>query len=91
MVFENALKRELADCITEFKAKAASITEPDELWSLLERTDRKREEIDHKYDYRYSQLLRVFGHLLREQRIAESDLYGISEDKMAIIQRIAGL
>jgi hypothetical protein len=90
-VFESALQRELAEIIAEFKRKAAAVSVPDDLWSLLKRTDRKREEIDQKFDFRYSQLLHVFGRLLREQRITEDELHGLSEEKLAIILRIAAL
>ncbi|HSI48070.1 MAG TPA: hypothetical protein VLA61_07360 [Ideonella sp.] len=90
-VFECALQKELSDIIIEFKRAAASISEPDELWSLTKRTDQKRREIDFKYDYRYSQLLHVFGRLLREGRIAEEDLQGLGEKKVAIIRTIAEL
>jgi Photoprotection regulator fluorescence recovery protein len=90
-VFESALQKELAEIIAEFKRRASTVSEPDDLWSLLKRTDRKREEIDQKYDFRYSQLLRVFGNLLHEQRISENELHGLSDEKLAIILRIADL
>lgn len=90
-VFESALQKELKEIIAEFKKNAAAVSEPDDLWPLLKRTDRKREEIDQKYDFRYSQLLHVFGRLLREQRITEDELNGLSEEKLAIIFRIANL
>jgi hypothetical protein len=90
-VFESALQKELAEIIAEFKTKAAAISEPDDLWSLLNRTDKKREKIDQKYDFRYSQLLRVFGHLLQEHRISEDELNGLSEEKISIILQIADL
>ena len=50
-----------------------------------------RAEIDAKYDYRYSQLIIVFGALLRQQRIQEDDLLGLSEEKLASIRRVATL
>lgn len=90
-VFESALQKELAEIISEFKRNAAAVSEPDDLWSLLKRTDRKREEINQKYDFRYSQLLYVFGVLLREQRITEEELHGFGEEKLAMILRVAGL
>ena len=90
-VFEAAVQRELSEIIEDFKSKAAALSEPDELWSLVKRTDRKRQEIDDKYDFRYSQLLRVFGQLMREDRITEQALTGLSEEKISIILRFAGL
>jgi hypothetical protein len=44
-----------------------------------------------KYDYRYSQLLLVFGRLVREGRVLESDLDSLSEEKLAVIRRIVSL
>ena len=90
-VFDAAVQQELSEIIADFKSKAATLSEPDELWSLVKRTDRRRQEIDDKYDFRYSQLLRVFGQLMREGRITEQDLTGLSEEKVSIILHIAGL
>jgi len=90
-VFDAAVQQELSEIIADFKSKAAALSEPDELWSLVKRTDRKRQEIDDKYDFRYSQLLRVFGQLMREGRITEQALTGLSEEKVSIILHIAGL
>ena len=90
-VFESALQNELAEVIAKFKSEAAAISKSDDLWALIKRTDHQREEIDRKYDFKYSQLLRVFGHLLREGQISEDELQGLSEQKIAIIHHIAEL
>ena len=90
-VFEQALAVELAQTIAEFKARAAAIAEPDDVWPLEEFLQRRRREIDVKYDYRYSRLRFVFGQLLREGRISEEALAGMSEDKLAAIRRVAEL
>jgi hypothetical protein len=42
-----------------------------------------------KYDYRYSQLISVFGRLIREGRLTEAHLEGLSQDKLEFIRRIA--
>lgn len=42
----------------------------------------------HSYDYRYSQLIFVFVGLLREGRINEEQLHGLSEEKLSYIERI---
>jgi hypothetical protein len=90
-VFEAALTAELAEVMADFKAKAAAASEPDNMWSIQEHLFRARREIDQKYDYRYSQLLLVFGRLVREGRVQEADLAGLSEDKLAVIRRITSL
>ena len=90
-VFEAALTAELAEIIADFKARAAAVAEPHEMWSIHGYLERKQREIDRKYDYRYSQLLLVFAQLLRQGRIQEAQLTGLSEEKLAYIQRIASL
>lgn len=90
-VFSAALTAELAEVMTEFKARAAAAQEPDDMWSIEEHLHSKRREIDQKYDYRYSQLLLVFGRLVREGRIQEAQLAGLAEEKLAYIHRIASL
>lgn len=87
--FEAALAAELADVMVEFKARAAAASKPDDLWAIEEYLRHTRREIDAKYDYRYSQLIIVFGRLLREGRIQDAQLAGISEEKLSSIRRIA--
>ena len=88
-VFEAALVVELSEVLSELKERAAAAAEPDDMWSIERYLQRRRLEIDQKYDYRYSQLLLVFGHLLREGRIQVEQLSGLSEDKLAYIDRFA--
>ena len=90
-VFQAALRRELAEVMAEFKEKAANAKEPEDMWAVQEYLARMQREIDSKYDFRYSQLILVFGRLLHEQRIQDSDLVGIAEDKLAYIRRVASL
>jgi hypothetical protein len=87
-VYDAAVAAELAELMTEFKAQAARVTEPHEMWAIGEDLWRKRRDFDAKYDFRYSQLLMVFGTLVREGRVQEAQLRGLSEDKLSIIRRI---
>lgn len=88
-VFEAALERELAEVMAEFKARAARAQEPDDMWATRQYLAQARRDIDRKYDYRYSQLELVFAVLLREQRIAESELEGPADERLAVIRGIA--
>lgn len=88
-VFDAALHRELADVLQAFKSMAASATDPESMWATEAFLSKARHAIDSKYDYRYSQLHFVFGRLLREGRVSEEELAGLSEDKMDLILRIA--
>lgn len=90
-VFQAAVSAELEETIADFKRRAAEVSSPEEMWELEEYLRRRRTDIDRKYDYRYSQLIFVFGHLLRERRISEADLSGLSEDKLEGIRRVATL
>jgi hypothetical protein len=90
-VFEGALADELASTIADVKARAAAVVAPEDMWALERHLRERRRDIDRKYDYRYSQLVRVFGQLLREGRIREEQLVGLSEGKLNDIRRCASL
>lgn len=65
------------------------MVEPDDMWQVEERLRNKRLEIDRKYDYRYSRLIVVLGQLLRERRIREAQLPGLSAGKLMAIRGVA--
>lgn len=90
-VFDAALERELIEVMAEFKARAASAKEPKDMWAVQEYLEHMQREIDSKYDYRYSQLDLVFARLLREGRVSEQDLSGLSEARFAYIRCVASL
>ena len=89
--FEAALEAELNEILAEFKSKAAIAGTPEAMWALEECLAQKRREVDGKYDYRYSQLLFVFGRLVREGRVQEEQLRGLSPEKLSYIQRLKEL
>jgi hypothetical protein len=90
-VFQAALSAELQETIADLKRRAAAVSAPEEMWELEDHLHRRRTEIDRKYDYRYSQLIFVFGSLLRDKRIGEADLAGLAQDKLEGIRRVATL
>lgn len=87
--FHLALSRELDAVIREAKDRAAKLEEPSELWELESWLTQRRREIDRTYDFRYSVLPLVFAVLLRDGRIGEDDLHGLSQDKLERIRREA--
>jgi Photoprotection regulator fluorescence recovery protein len=89
--FEVALQAELADVLQDFKARAAAVQTPADMWPIEHFLSQRRRELDAKYDYRYSQLISVFGRLIREGRLTEAHLEGLSHDKLEFIRRIASL
>ena len=90
-VFDAALRRELQDVMQQAKQMANQIKEPADVWGLEHYLTERRKEIDRKYDYRYSQLTRVFGRLLHEGRLSEEELRGLRDDKLKSIRSFAEL
>lgn len=90
-VFESALQQELAEILSIFKDKATRAKGPGDMWAIETWLSRRRREIDVKYDFRYSQIIIVFGRLLRENRITEEQLAGLEDDKLSRIEHIAAL
>ena len=90
-VYDEALRAELAEVMAEFKRRAAALEKPADMWAVGEYLDHKGREINRKYDYRYSQLIWIFGLLLREGRIQEAQLTGLAEEKLSSIRLIASL
>lgn len=90
-VFETALQQELSEVMSKFKEMAAHAQEPDDMWAVEGWLSRQRRDIEAKYDFRYSQLVGVFGRLLREGRVTEEQLAGLAEDKLSYIERVASL
>lgn len=87
--FDRALQKELEEVIQQSKRLAEKIQQPSDLWELEGFLTKRRNEIDRKYDYRYSVLPEVFGCLVRDGRISEDELHGLAEDKLAYIRKVA--
>jgi len=87
--FNLALQEELQSVIRETKDRAARIQQRFELWDLEHYLTKRRNEIDRKYDFRYSVIPFVLGGLLQEGRINEDHLRGLREDKLTYIRRAA--
>jgi hypothetical protein len=90
-VFEAALQQELAEVVAQFKTKAECVQTPDALWAMAGWLTQRRHHVDEKYDFRYSQLILVFGRLLREGRITRPLIDGLAPDKLASIERVVSL
>jgi len=90
-VFDAALQQELVEVLAKFKEMAAHAEKTEDIWSIEEWLGQQRRNIETKYDFRYSQLIMLFGRLMREGRITEQQLEGIAEEKLAFIERIATL
>ncbi len=71
------------------KGLAVKAKLPEDIWAIHDYLTEQRKMIDGKYEYRYSQLIAVFGRLLREKWIQDEELEGLSEEKIQAIRHIA--
>ena len=85
--FDQALQNELRATIQEVKRRAAKIEVSSELWELESWLTQRRQDIDRRYDYRYSVLPFVLAHLLRDGHLKDSDLQGLGPEKIELIRR----
>jgi hypothetical protein len=56
-------------------------------WSVHEYLSKERRKVDNLFDYRYSQLMQVFGVLIADNQLALEDLAGLREDKLERIRQ----
>lgn len=87
--FDVALQSELAALLKQLKGRAAKAEAPEDIWAIQDYLAEQRRSIDEKYDYRYSQLIVVFGRLLRERWLEDKDIEGLAEEKLQHIRHIA--
>ena len=64
LAFDAALNRENAEILRKLKYLSAKALHPEDVWAIHDYLSEQRKIIDEKYDYRYSQLIMVFGTLL---------------------------
>ena len=89
--FDEAYKKECHQIIGKLKAKARKLSNPEDIWDFHDYLSEIRKEINNKYDYRYSVLIMVFAHLLRQQWLKIDDLEGLSVDKLDRIKSLANI
>ena len=87
--FDAALTKEFAELNDQLKAMTAKLATPADTWDMHHYLSGRLRDIERKYDYRYSQLIVVFGHLLRESWIDEKDIEGLAAEKIEAIRHIA--
>jgi hypothetical protein len=88
--FDQALQLELKEIMAETKEdgredrRGIRPVGPGTRWLT-----QRRLAIDCKYDFRYSVLPFVLATLLKEGRVGEDDLHGLSAEKFEVIRRVA--
>jgi methionine synthase II (cobalamin-independent) len=83
--FDAALEKVLSAAVADFKARAAAVTTPSEMWAIGDDLQRQSREIDQMFDYRYSQLTWVFAVLIHSGLMEETALTGLADAKLADI------
>lgn len=86
--FQTAYQRETSTLITNVRARAATITELEDLWYLHDLLSTKRYEIDGKYDYDPSTIVFDFAKLIKEGWLSLDNLKGL---KPEILSKISAL
>jgi hypothetical protein len=89
--YELAYEREMEDIKTEIIDRVDKLKEPKDVWALHNYLTKRRREIDRKYDYRYSVLIRVFAELIYDGYLKPEDLKGLREDKVEMIKKMVEL
>ena len=84
--FDRALNKERAAILAQLKQRASQAADTGDLWEIHDYLSDQRKQLDRKYDYRYSQLIWVFGQLLYEQWLEEGDLTGLAPEKLQAIR-----
>lgn len=87
--FDQALGRHLTAITAEAKRRMANVVHPTDLWELEAYLTQSRKSVDRIYQFRYSDLLRVFAVLMRDDWLKEADLVGPQPEKIADIKRSA--
>jgi hypothetical protein len=87
--FDLALERHLSAIIAEAKRVMANVASPSDLWRVETYLTASRKNVDRIYRFRYSDLLRVFSVLMRDEWLHEADLVGLQPEKVADIKRSA--
>jgi len=84
--FDEGLGWHLSSIMAEAKRRMASVVDPSDLWELETYLTESRKTIDRTYQYRYSDLLRVFAILMRDGWLKDVDLVGLQPDKIAKVK-----
>ncbi len=90
-VFERAALEEERELLEYFKRKSATLKNMEGLRSLLHEMQETERRYQEKFDFRYSQLIILFGRLVREGRIGIEVFNGFSQEKLEFIEKIASL
>jgi len=89
IAFDKAFERQCTAISQEAKRMLETTTVPSDIFRVQEYLTEQRRIVDRLYDYRYSRLLEVFGRLLSDGWVRESDLNGLQPEKITKIKHAA--
>jgi Photoprotection regulator fluorescence recovery protein len=89
--YDRAYERECTEILGKLRGMLSGMEDPKEIWKIDDYLRKHRRDMDSKYDYRYSILIIVFGKLMRDGLIFDSDIDKLSQDKIDAIKRIASI
>ena len=89
--YDRAYERECTKIKEKVHGMLSRTEDPKEIWKIDDYLRKNRRDMDSKYDYRYSILIVVFGKLMKEGLILDSDIDKLSKDKIDAIKRIASI
>jgi hypothetical protein len=89
--FDLAVAKELKAIRREVEVILRNSGDDREVWRVHDYLSEKRQEIDQKYDYRYSVLISVFSRLVSEGWLTLDDLSGIGSEKLEMIRNVIAL
>jgi len=89
--FDKAYQREMEEIQNTLFDKVAKLKNDKEVWSIYNYLTKRKNNVDNKYDYRYSQLIIVFGKLMKEGYLREEDISGLSEEKIEFIKKVSSI
>ncbi len=87
--FDKAYQNEMLEIKNEVMKKLNGMEKLQDIWKLHNYLSQRREEVDRKYDYRYSVLISVFARLFRDGYLKENDFEGLTEEKKKAIKLLA--
>src|ERR1700722_15759659 len=89
IAFDNAFERQCTAITQEARRMLETTSDPSEIFRVQEYLTEQRRIVERLYDYWYSRLLGVFGRLLSDGWLRESDLHGLQPEKIAKIRHEA--
>jgi hypothetical protein len=90
-LYAKVVLEEYDEIIKDFKRRAQKVKTRDEFWEMENYIKEVHRDLEARFDPRYSQILFVFGSLLRRGKISNEQLKGLSNEKINEIHRIAKL